>query len=109
MTDDISSASPVDGLHRRPVSNAALSIAYLAALCVLIFWLLGGPGRDFRVPIRFGVDSLAYLTQTKTTIDTGWWWSNPRLSAPSTIECAPVPVQQHRGPGAGLAGVRVLE
>lgn len=66
---------------------AATEVAWIAvqaiAIVLFVYLALGGRGRNLHVPLRFGVDSLAYLLQTKTTLDTGWWWVNPRISAPS--------------------------
>jgi hypothetical protein len=38
--------------------------------------------RDLRVPLQFSRDALEYLVQAKGTLENGWWWSHPRLSAP---------------------------
>ena len=42
--------------------------------------------RDFRVPFGFVSDSVWYLAQSKSTIDNGWWWWNPRLGAPTGLD-----------------------
>lgn len=70
---------------RRLVAAALQAAGQGLFIFLFAYLLLGGRARDFHVPLRFGVDSLAYLTQTKTTLENGWWWSNPRLSAPSTF------------------------
>lgn len=57
----------------------------IAVTFFVAYFLLGGRARDLHAPLRFGGDSAAYLMQTKTTLEHGWWWSNPRLAAPSTL------------------------
>lgn len=71
--------------HRRAAIRAACILGQAAITALLIVLLLNGGTRDFGAPLRFGQDSLAYLTQTKTTLDTGWWWNDPLMSAPSTF------------------------
>ena len=48
--------------------------------------LLEGWHRDIRVPLGFVSDSLWYLAQSKSTVDNGWWWWNPRLGAPYGLD-----------------------
>jgi hypothetical protein len=58
-----------------------------AVLIVIALWvLLEGWHRDIRVPFGFVSDSLWYLAQSKSTIDNGWWWWNPRLGAPHGLD-----------------------
>jgi phosphoglycerol transferase len=58
-----------------------------AGLIVAALWvLLDGWHRDLRVPLGFVSDSLFYLAQSKSTIDNGWWWWNPRLGAPIGLD-----------------------
>ena len=53
------------------------------ALVILVVWLtFGGPAWDARVPIAAGGDATFYLSQSKTTLDHGWWWWNPSLGLP---------------------------
>jgi phosphoglycerol transferase len=53
------------------------------ALVILVVWLtFGGPAWDARVPIAAGGDASFYLSQSKTTLDHGWWWWNPSLGLP---------------------------
>lgn len=56
----------------------------LPPFIVIVFaWLmLGGPQWNLREPFIFDGDALFYLTQTKSTIDHGWWWWNPTIGAP---------------------------
>jgi hypothetical protein len=58
-----------------------------AVLIVAALWvLLEGWHRDLRVPLGFVSDGLFYLAQSKSTIDNGWWWWNPRLGAPIGLD-----------------------
>jgi hypothetical protein len=53
------------------------------ALVILVVWLtFGGPAWDARVPIAVGGDASFYLSQSKTTLDHGWWWWNPSQGLP---------------------------
>ncbi|MEZ5286830.1 MAG: hypothetical protein R2712_18885 [Vicinamibacterales bacterium] len=82
---DATPAHPSPAPPRRDLRSVGLVVGHGLLLLVLVWLMLGGTRRDLHVPVRFGVDSLAYLTQTKTTIEQGWWWTNPRLSAPSAF------------------------
>jgi len=42
-----------------------------------------------RVPIRFSDDAVVFLAQIKSTVDHGWWWSNPSLAAPTAFNALP--------------------
>jgi hypothetical protein len=65
---------------------AALSLPLQAAAIFFVaYFLLGGRSRDLHTPLRFGIDSAILMMQSKTTLEHGWWWSNPRLGAPSTL------------------------
>jgi phosphoglycerol transferase len=55
-------------------------------LALLLFVYLRGWDRDFRVPFRFSRDSLSAAMQTKSTVDNGWWWFNPRVGAPFGLD-----------------------
>ena len=55
-------------------------------IAVALFVLFEGWHRDIRVPLGFVSDSLWYLAQSKSTIDNGWWWWNPRLGAPHGLD-----------------------
>lgn len=70
----------------RGVLPTAIGLAAQAvAIFVIAYFLLGGRSRDLHTPLRFGNDSAAYLMQSKVTLEEGWWWSNPRAAAPSTL------------------------
>jgi hypothetical protein len=40
----------------------------------------------YRHSLAFSSDSLWYLSQSKSTVDNGWWWWNPRLGAPYGLD-----------------------
>src|SRR5262245_17611118 len=55
-------------------------------IALALFVMCDGWQRDFRVPLGFVSDSLWYLAQAKSTVDSGWWWWNPRLGAPYGLD-----------------------
>ena len=73
----------------RPREDGAFLVALLAeagAAFAILYLFLAGWRRDFRVPLAFDRDALEYLMQVKGTIENGWWWVHPRLSAPGVFE-----------------------
>ena len=66
--------------------NAFRLFAEATLLFALLFFFLEGANRDFLVPLDFNGDALEYLMQVKGTIENGWWWVHPRLSAPGVFE-----------------------
>jgi len=65
---------------------AAIVVGHALLIAAVLFVFLGGWRRDLRVPLSFSSDSLVALMQSKSTVDNGWWWSNPMLSAPSSLD-----------------------
>jgi len=61
------------------------AIVDAAVACGLLLVFLAAWRRDFHVPLTFSYDALEYLVQTKGTVENGWWWVHPRLSAPGTF------------------------
>jgi phosphoglycerol transferase len=61
-------------------------LAEASLVFTILFIFLAGWRRDFRVPLSFTRDALEYLMQVKGTIENGWWWVHPRLSAPGVFE-----------------------
>ena len=61
-------------------------LAEASGVFAILFIFLTGWQRDFRVPLFFSRDALEYLMQVKGTIENGWWWVHPRLSAPGVFE-----------------------
>jgi phosphoglycerol transferase len=49
---------------------------------LLLVIALAGWQRDFRVPLSFSNDALVFEMLAKGTLDHGWWWVNPSISAP---------------------------
>lgn len=77
-TTDTSGPSP---LQRRRYT-AGLICAQTVSLLAILFVLFDGWRRDWHVPLLFSNDALAYLLQSKGTVENGWWWFHPRLAAP---------------------------
>jgi phosphoglycerol transferase len=70
---------------RTAARQAGLALAEAALAFATLWVFLEGWRRDFRVPVYFSHDALEYLMQVKGTIENGWWWIHPRLSAPGTF------------------------
>lgn len=72
---------------RRAWGSRWLALIPLQALIVtgVLFVCLDGPHRDFHVPIEFSNDAPEYLMQSQGTLENGWWWTHPRLSAPAAF------------------------
>ena len=81
-------AAQVFARRRMTAAFAGQALVILA----ILFFLLDGWRRDFRIPLRFSSDALTFLMQTKGTVDHGWWWSNPKLAAPSTLDFRAFPL-----------------
>ena len=67
------------------------SIGQALLIALILFTFLGAWNRNWRTPLSFSSDSMVFLMQSKSTMDNGWWWSNPRLSAPSTLDALAFP------------------
>ena len=63
-----------------------LALVQAVLIAVALYVLFEGWHRDVRVPLGFVSDSLWYFAQSKSTIDNGWWWWNPRLGAPHGLD-----------------------
>lgn len=66
--------------------RAVFAIGQILLIAVLLFVYLRGWDRDFTVPLRFSRDSLSAGMQSKSTVDNGWWWFNPRVGAPFGLD-----------------------
>src|SRR5687768_13287161 len=77
-------AVPAKPLLNHPSSVVTRGRYVLLALAIAaVFYIaLQGWSRDFTVPLSFSGDSLVYQMLVKGTVDHGWWWTNPSLSAP---------------------------
>src|SRR5690348_13708699 len=53
---------------------------------VILYSALGGPQRNWHVPLQYSEDALEYLMQAHGTLQHGWWWNQPTLGAPGTFE-----------------------
>src|SRR5262249_34543438 len=69
-----------------PGRSTLISLGQALLIAAALYVLLGGWHRDVRVPLKFSSDSLWFLMQSKSTVDNGWGWSNPRLGAPFALE-----------------------
>jgi phosphoglycerol transferase len=84
----MSDPSPSDAPDWRPdpVRGLVVTVAQALMIGAAIYVFLRGWRRDIRVPLTFSSDSLFYLAQSKSTVDNGWWWFNPRLGAPLGLD-----------------------
>ena len=71
-------------VHKSKLAAIWIAQALLIVACLYVF--LHGWKRDIRVPLGASDDTLVALMQSKSTIDHGWWWSNPMLGAPYTLD-----------------------
>jgi hypothetical protein len=78
-----------DGRTWLSAAGMALGQAILIAAALYLF--IGGWKRDLGVPLGFSSDTLWFLMQSKSTLDNGWWWSNPRLGAPFAFDALAYP------------------
>lgn len=85
--------------HLLPAGIAGL-IATVAAA-----WTIGYPGRDLRQPLIYAGDELAGLGHVTGVDESGWWFVNPRLGAPFSLEHYDFP---QGGDGLQVAIIRFL-
>jgi phosphoglycerol transferase len=69
-------------------SAAAISIS--AAFFLLELWKA-----DLRVPFDYDGDSLLYSLMIKSTLDHGWFWTNPSVGAPGALLLYDFPASAH--------------
>ena len=50
---------------------------------------------DLRVPFDYGGDALLYAFVTKSTIQNGWFWTNPSVGAPTGFDFYDFPASAH--------------
>jgi len=77
--------------RRAAVRRVPLAVGQALLIAASLYVLLGGWHRDIRVPLGFSSDSLWFLMQSKSTVDNGWWWSNPRIGAPFALDALAYP------------------
>jgi len=64
-----------------------------AALCVLMLcFILKLWQADLRVPFFYSGDSVFWATCIKGVIENGWYWQNPAVGAPGTLQLYEFPV-----------------
>ena len=71
---------------RSVVRHVPLPLVQAMVIVLALYALLEGWHRDIGVPLSFSSDGLWYLIQSKSTVDNGWWWWNPRLGAPYGLD-----------------------
>lgn len=64
-------------------------------IAAVLCWYLPAWPRVLGVPVMFFSDSLHALMQSKSTIDNGWWWFNPRLGAPFGLDLLAFPANSN--------------
>jgi phosphoglycerol transferase len=85
------SSAPLGTMNGKARALAAYA-AGAAASCVAAFVLLELWRADLRVPFDYGGDGLLFSIITKTTVDRGWFWTNPSLGAPAGFSFYDYPV-----------------
>jgi phosphoglycerol transferase len=73
----------------KPVRESGLVVAVVAPIVVVVYKLWDA---HFRVPFGYSHDALWYEAYTKSIIDNGWYFHNPRLAAPFTADWRDFPV-----------------
>jgi phosphoglycerol transferase len=81
----------VETRRRTMPHGVRLAIAQALLIAAALYLFIGGWQRDLAVPFGFSSDSLWFLMQGKSTLDNGWWWSNPRLGAPFAFDALAYP------------------
>src|SRR5215469_460857 len=84
VSDGALSATPAPKLRNHPTGQWQQYRFLLLAMTIglLLVIALAGWQRDFRVPLSFSNDALVFEMLAKGTLDHGWWWVNPSISAP---------------------------
>jgi phosphoglycerol transferase len=70
-------------------------LPYLVSLLVLtgvFFGVLHGQNFDLNIPFQYNSDTLQFILYIKTTLDTGWFLTNPALGAPGTYQLFDFPI-----------------
>jgi phosphoglycerol transferase len=87
------------GLRRLPSREAGRALAAHAAAAVIstvaAFVLLKLWNADLHVPFAYGGDALYNALVVKSTLDHGWWLTNPSLGAPGVFELHDYPFSAH--------------
>lgn len=80
--------------RRRLGAHAAYAGACAISIVAAIF-LLELPRADLRVPFEYGGDGFLYAAVVKSTIQNGWFWTNPSLGAPGVLQLYDYPNVAH--------------
>ena len=78
-------------VRRTWLSAAVMALGQSLLIASALYVFVGGWHRDLGVPLGFSSDTLWFLMQSKSTLDNGWWWSNPRLGAPFAFDALAYP------------------
>ena len=73
----------------KPVRESGLVVAVVAPIVVVVYKLWDA---HFRVPFGYSYDALSNDAYTKSIIDNGWYFHNPRLATPFTADWRDFPV-----------------
>jgi hypothetical protein len=77
---------PAPASRRDDGPIGSLLVVEALVLTLLICLIFDVWHRDLHVPLEFSRDAMEYLIQAKGTLENGWWWSHPRLSAPLSFQ-----------------------
>jgi phosphoglycerol transferase len=86
-----SSMRRLDGTARAFGGYAGAAVLSIVAAVLL----LDLAKADLRVPFDYGGDALLYELITKSTLDHGWFWTNPTVGAPTGLEFYDFPASAH--------------
>jgi phosphoglycerol transferase len=73
------------------IARVPVPLAQALLIATALYVVLHGWRRSLAVPFAFSIDSVWFLTQSKSTVDNGWWWWNPRLGAPFGLDAVAIP------------------
>ena len=86
LTRPLQSFSVPSPSRSRARRGLALATVQALLIGVALYVFLRGWRRDFHVPLSFWGDGLFYFMQSKSTVDNGWWWFNPRIGSPFGVD-----------------------
>jgi len=66
--------------------EAGLYLGALVACLLILCWIMRLWQADLRVPFVYSADTLLTAVAIRTTVDQGWYFSNPALGAPSGLQ-----------------------
>src|SRR3954467_15517640 len=80
--------------RRRLPALAAYAGAAAVSMLAATF-LLDLPRADLRVPFEYRGDAFLYSAVIKSTLEHGWFWTNPSLGAPGVLQLYDYPNVAH--------------